>query len=86
MASSTALCGSIKQGVDYSGNDIRSFSVNGDAATQLAQCCQGCSTTSGCVGFSIDDGTCWLKHKLANATPLKGVVSGSYQKNRLRRQ
>ncbi|EQC33678.1 hypothetical protein SDRG_08782 [Saprolegnia diclina VS20] len=82
---SSAQCGSVASNVDYYGNDIRNFQVNGDANSQLSQCCNGCSSTGGCVGFSINGGTCWLKSKLENYRTSNGVVSGRIQKSRLRR-
>ncbi|KDO26913.1 hypothetical protein SPRG_07627 [Saprolegnia parasitica CBS 223.65] len=82
-AGSAAQCGSIASNTDYYGNDIRSFPVLGDAMSQRTQCCNGCASTSGCVGFAINSGTCWLKNKLANKSNTPGVVSGSYTTYRL---
>ncbi|OQR85334.1 hypothetical protein ACHHYP_11930, partial [Achlya hypogyna] len=69
-------CSDITADVDYYGNDIAHQSVSGSAQDQVTQCCSACTTTSGCVGFTINSGTCWLKHTLTNATPRQGVVSG----------
>ncbi|EQC24659.1 hypothetical protein SDRG_17448 [Saprolegnia diclina VS20] len=85
-AGSSSQCGSsVSTDVDYYGNDIRSFGVNGDTAAQVAQCCNGCSTTTGCVGFSINANTCWLKSSVANPSPANGVVSVRMAQHRLRR-
>ncbi|EQC26776.1 hypothetical protein SDRG_15426 [Saprolegnia diclina VS20] len=77
-AGSKAQCGSIASNTDYYGNDIASFQVLGDDLSQRTQCCNGCASTSGCVGFAINSGTCWLKNKLGDKSNSPGVVSGSY--------
>ncbi|OQR88619.1 hypothetical protein THRCLA_10202, partial [Thraustotheca clavata] len=75
--SSSSQCPNIQNNMDYYGNDIKNLQVTGSSQSQLDQCCSACTTTNGCVGFSINNGICWLKHTLANPTPRAGVISAS---------
>ncbi|EQC39421.1 hypothetical protein SDRG_03624 [Saprolegnia diclina VS20] len=75
-ASSSSQC-TIEANTDYYGNDLSRHPVSGDANSYVSVCCDKCSTTSGCAGFTINDGFCYLKSKLENKSSSKTAVSGS---------
>ncbi|OQR90079.1 hypothetical protein THRCLA_22590 [Thraustotheca clavata] len=77
MTPTTTCPANVWKGTDYPGNDIKSFSLTtNDANAQVSQCCTSCSTTAGCAGFIVHDSTCWLKSKMANATPFATAYAG----------
>ncbi|KDO20370.1 hypothetical protein SPRG_13752 [Saprolegnia parasitica CBS 223.65] len=72
------VCGAVTTGVNYPGNDIVSFPINGTRQDQTNTCCDACTKTTGCLGFVLHDKTCWLKSVLTNLTPLSSAVSGTF--------
>ncbi|KDO20126.1 hypothetical protein SPRG_21437 [Saprolegnia parasitica CBS 223.65] len=72
------VCGAVTTGVNYPGNDIVSFAINGTRQDQTNTCCDACTKTTGCLGFVLHDKTCWLKSVLTNLTPLSSAVSGTF--------
>ncbi|KDO27116.1 hypothetical protein SPRG_07827 [Saprolegnia parasitica CBS 223.65] len=82
---SSGSCGATQVNTDYYGNDITRHPVSGDVNNQVSICCDKCSTTSDCAGFTINDGFCYLKSKLENKSWSGTAVSASRSSSRLRR-
>ncbi|EQC39424.1 hypothetical protein SDRG_03627, partial [Saprolegnia diclina VS20] len=68
----------IEANTDYYGNDLTRHPVSGDANGQASDCCDKCSATSGCAGFTVNGGFCYLKSKLENKSWSESAVSGSH--------
>ncbi|KDO27113.1 hypothetical protein SPRG_07824 [Saprolegnia parasitica CBS 223.65] len=83
--SGSASCGATEANTDYYGNDMSRFPVSGDANSQASYCCGKCTSTSGCAGFTINGGYCYIKSKLENKFWSNSAVSGRRLSSRLRR-
>ncbi|KDO23430.1 hypothetical protein SPRG_11523 [Saprolegnia parasitica CBS 223.65] len=79
-----AGCGGVETNRDYFGNDIGHSLVSGDEAAQAAACCASCSATQGCVGYTVNQGTCWLKSSMSNSS-YSATAFSSRRKSHLRR-
>ncbi|EQC32750.1 hypothetical protein SDRG_09722 [Saprolegnia diclina VS20] len=71
-------CSTLKRNIDYSGNDIKSFTVKGDDQAQADLCCDACSNTISCIGWVVNGNTCWLKNKMVYSGDNTGLLSGMY--------
>jgi hypothetical protein len=73
-----ANCPTTEKDTDYFGNDIRTV-----RDVSLAQCCDACSTTTGCKVFSYVEkdwdgkASCYLKSSAAGKVAKPGVTSGA---------
>ncbi|OQR90027.1 hypothetical protein ACHHYP_05869, partial [Achlya hypogyna] len=72
-------CSIISSGMGYAGNDITSLQVTGTAQAMIDTCCTTCSTTPGCVGWTVNAGVCWIKSKMVESGANTNVVAaGTY--------
>jgi hypothetical protein len=61
---------------DHAGGDMSNF-----AATSEVTCSNTCATTFGCVAWSLNSGTCWLKDSLTDGLPAAAGVKSGFRKN-----
>eukprot|EP00590_Aulacoseira_subarctica_P006728 CAMPEP_0172413874 /NCGR_PEP_ID=MMETSP1064-20121228/436_1 /TAXON_ID=202472 /ORGANISM="Aulacoseira subarctica , Strain CCAP 1002/5" /LENGTH=926 /DNA_ID=CAMNT_0013150261 /DNA_START=29 /DNA_END=2806 /DNA_ORIENTATION=- len=77
-ASTQNVCGSIQEGVDFSGNDIGVTATSADAEG----CCGICAKQIGCGAFTWSNGICNLKSGKGATTSMPGsrsaVLGASY--------
>nr|AIG55792.1 secreted protein [Achlya hypogyna] len=83
---STATCSATQANTDYYGNDMSRHPVSGDANAQATFCCGKCTATSGCAGYTINGGFCYLKSKIETSYWSPSAVSGRRITTRLRRE
>ncbi|OQR92610.1 hypothetical protein ACHHYP_03486 [Achlya hypogyna] len=77
-------CGPVQQNTDYYGNDIKHLIVTGDQNAQADACCKECSSTAGCVGFTVNNANCWLKSSMSHPS-YSSTAFSSKRTSRLRR-
>lgn len=61
---------------DHAGGDMSSFATNSEVT-----CSNTCATTFGCVAWTLNSGTCWLKDSLTDGLSAAAGVKSGFRKN-----
>nr|AIG55492.1 secreted protein [Thraustotheca clavata] len=69
-------CSGAQWNLDFYGNDMARYPVSGDTNSQTSFCCDKCSSTSGCAGYTINGGYCYIKSSTATSFWSPTAISG----------